>query len=99
MREGNARLGRAEAILSLVGNTPIVPLEIDGFRILAKCEFRNPSGSIKDRFAKAVLIDAELRGLLQEDSKVLEVSSGNTGIAMSMIGAAMGYRVTILMSS
>src|SRR3954469_18467468 len=99
MREGNARLGRAEAGLSLVGNTPIVPLEMDGFRILVKCEFRNPSGSIKDRFAKAVLIDAEQRGLLQGDSIILECSSGNTGIAMSMIGRAMGYGVTILMSA
>src|SRR3954469_4684466 len=99
MREGNARLGRAEAGLSLVGNTPIVPLEMDGFRILVKCEFRNPSGSIKDRFAKAVLIDAEQRGLLEPDSIILECSSGNTGIAMSMIGTAMGYKVIILMSA
>ncbi len=99
MRQGASKSTRANAILSLVGNTPIVPLEIDGYRIHAKCEFRNPSGSIKDRFAKAVLIDAELRGLLQPDSIILECSSGNTGIAMSMVGAAMGYPVTILMSS
>ena len=99
MKQGRAKAEKANAILSLIGNTPIVPLKIDGFTIHAKCEFRNPSGSIKDRFAKAVLIDAELRGLLQPDSIILECSSGNTGIAMSMIGAAMGYPVTILMSS
>src|SRR5438876_550097 len=99
MHEGKTKSARAVAVLSLIGKTPIVPLEIDGFKILAKCEFLNPSGSIKDRFAKAVLVDAELRGLLQPDSIILECSSGNTGIAMSMIGGAMGYPVKILMSS
>ena len=101
MKEGPAKRARANALLSLIGNTPIVPLHFDeeGVTILAKCEFLNPSGSIKDRFAKAVLIDAEQRGLLRSDSIILECSSGNTGIALSMIGAAMGYPVTILMSS
>ena len=101
MKEGNAKNGRANATLSLVGNTPLIALDFkeEGLRILAKCEFLNPSGSIKDRFAKAVLIDAEQRGLLEPDSIILECSSGNTGIAMSMLGSAMGYRVTILMSS
>jgi len=101
MKEGKAKNARANATLSLVGNTPLVPLEFreEGLRIFAKCEFLNPSGSIKDRFAKAVLIDAEQRGLLEPDSIILECSSGNTGIAMSMLGSAMGYRVTILMSS
>src|SRR5688572_13581053 len=101
MREGLAKSIRARAVLSLVGNTPVVPLhfEDEGVTIYAKSEFLNPSGSIKDRFAKAVLIDAEQRGLLEQDSIILECSSGNTGIAMSMIGTAMGYRVTILMSS
>lgn len=101
MKEGLAKNARANAVLSLIGNTPMVPLrfEPEGATVLAKCEFLNPSGSIKDRFAKAVLIDAEQRGLLEKDSIILECSSGNTGIAMSMIGAAMGYRVAILMSS
>lgn len=91
---------RASAILSLIGDTPLVPLvfQDEGVTIYAKCEFLNPSGSIKDRLAKTVLVDAERRGLLKSDSIILECSSGNTGIALSMLGAAMGYRVTILMS-
>lgn len=91
---------RAAAVLALIGNTPTVPLHFadEGLTIHAKCEFLNPSGSIKDRLAKTVLVDAEQRGLLRDDSIILECSSGNTGIALSMLGAAMGYKVTILMS-
>jgi len=92
---------RAQAVLSLIGNTPMVPLRFDdaSATILAKCEFLNASGSVKDRLAKHILLDAEQRGLLKPDSIILECSSGNTGIALAMVGAAMGYRVTILMSS
>ena len=91
---------RASAVLALIGNTPTVPLlfEAEGVTIYAKCEFRDPSGSVKDRFAAAVITDAERRGWLRPDSIILECTSGNTGIALSMIGAAKGYRVTILMS-
>jgi cysteine synthase A len=87
-------------IIELIGNTPTVPLRLEPERvtIYAKCEFLNPSGSIKDRFAAAVITDAEQRGLLRADSIILECSSGNTGIALSMIGAAKGYRVLVLMS-
>ena len=94
------RCPRAVGVLSLIGNTPLIPLvfEAEGFTIFAKCEFLNPSGSIKDRLAKTVLVDAEQRGLLKTDSIILECTSGNTGIALSMLGAAMGYRVAILMS-
>ena len=92
---------RAEAVLSLVGDTPLVPLHFpsEGSTIYAKCEFLNPSGSIKDRFAKCVLLDAVERGWLRPDSIIVECSSGNTGIAMSMIGAALGFPVKILMSA
>lgn len=95
------RNARAAAVLSLIGHTPMVPLrfEPEGLTILAKCEFLNPSGSVKDRLARMVLLDAEQRGLLKADSIVLECTSGNTGIALSMVGAAMGYRVCILMSA
>ena len=95
------RLQRAAAVLSLIGHTPMVPLHFapEGLTILAKCEFLNPSGSVKDRLAKTVLVDAEQRGLLRPDSIILECTSGNTGIALSMLGAAMGYRVCILMSA
>src|SRR5262249_45036588 len=94
------RPARDAAVVSLIGNTPVVPLQFEpeGLTIYAKCEFLNPSGSIKDRFAAAVITDAERRGLLQPDSIILECTSGNTGIALSMIGASKGYRVTILMS-
>jgi len=92
---------RARTVLSLIGNTPLVPLhfEPEGITIHAKCEFLNPSGSIKDRLAKHVLSDAHGRGLLRPDSVILECTSGNTGIALSMVGAAMGYQVAILMSA
>ena len=91
---------RADAVLSLIGNTPLVPLRFaeEGLTIFAKCEFLNPSGSVKDRLAQCVILDAERRGLLKPDSIILECTSGNTGIALSMVGAAKGYRVTILMS-
>lgn len=92
---------RSEVVLSLIGNTPLVPLrfEPENVTIYAKCEFLNPSGSIKDRLAKTVLVDARKRGLLKPDSIILECTSGNTGIALAMVGAALGHHVTILMSA
>lgn len=87
-------------VWSLVGNTPVLPLrfEEEDVTIYGKCEFLNPSGSIKDRIATYIINDAEQRGLLHEDSIILECSSGNTGVAMSMVGGAKGYRVEILLS-
>jgi cysteine synthase len=87
-------------LLSLIGNTPLIPLRFaaEGVTIFAKCEFLNPSGSIKDRLALHILADARARGLLRPDSTVLECTSGNTGIALAMVGAALGVRVKILMS-
>ena len=87
-------------VLSLIGNTPLIPLrfEPEGVTLQAKCEFLNPSGSIKDRFAQCVIRDAEQRGWLRRDSIILECTSGNTGIALAMVGAACGYRVSILMN-
>src|SRR5512137_1795835 len=91
---------RAQAVLALIGNTPCVPLrfEPEGATIWAKCEFLNPSGSVKDRFAAKVILDAESRGLLNSTSIILECTSGNTGVSLAMIGAAKGYQVRILMS-
>jgi cysteine synthase len=96
-----SRLERAKTVLSLIGHTPLAPLrfEPEGVTIYAKCEFLNPSGSVKDRLAKCVLMEAEAKGELREDTTILECSSGNTGIALSMVGAAMGCRVKILMSA
>ena len=87
-------------LLSLIGNTPLLPLSFqsEGLTIHAKCEFTNPSGSIKDRLAVAILLDARKRGLLTRDSIILECTSGNTGISLAMVGSALGHRVRILMS-
>lgn len=91
---------RPAAVLSLIGNTPLLPLHFqpEGLTVYAKCEHLNPSGSVKDRFAREVVLDAERRGALRRDSVILECTSGNTGIALAMVGAARGYRVAILMS-
>ncbi len=91
---------RGEALLPLIGHTPTVPLrfEPEGLTVWAKCEFLNPSGSVKDRLAKTIISDAEERGVLKPDSIILECTSGNTGIALAMVGTALGYAVKILMS-
>jgi cysteine synthase A len=96
----SAGLPGRDAVLSLIGDTPLVRLGFgpEHATIFAKCEFLNPSGSIKDRLARSVILDAESRGLLSRDSVILECTSGNTGIALAMVGAAKGYRVAILMS-
>jgi cysteine synthase A len=88
------------SVLNLIGNTPLIPLYFkeEDKRILAKCEFLNPSGSIKDRIAKHVITRAIETGDLRPGMTILECSSGNTGIAMSMVGAACGYPVHIVMS-
>lgn len=87
-------------ILELVGNTPLIALTFQDLErtLFAKAEYLNPSGSIKDRFASYVIEDAIERELLRPDSIIVECSSGNTGIALAMVGNAMGYRVRILMS-
>jgi cysteine synthase len=92
---------RSDALLSLIGNTPLIPLhfENEGASILAKAEFLNPSGSVKDRLARSIIIDAEARGLLHPGSTIVECTSGNTGIALAMLGAARGYKVRIVMCS
>ena len=91
---------RGDALLGLIGNTPLIPLhfEAEDRTVWGKCEFLNPSGSIKDRLARTVVLDAEQRGLLQPETTILECTSGNTGIAFAMVGAARGYRVAIVMS-
>ena len=66
-------------------------------RIFAKLEMLNPTGSVKDRVAKYLIEDLEARGLLHEDSIILEPTSGNTGIALAMIGRRKGYRVALVM--
>src|SRR5712691_13174906 len=93
--------GRFESILDAIGYTPLVEIPRmspnPAVRILAKLEMLNPTGSVKDRVAKYLIEDLEVRGLLQPDSIILEPTSGNTGIALAMIGRRKGYRVALVM--
>jgi cysteine synthase A len=84
-----------------VGNTPLIRLrqasEITGCEVLGKAEFLNPGGSVKDRAAKYMILDAEERGDLQPGGVVVEGTAGNTGIGLALVGNARGYRTVILM--
>lgn len=90
-------------ITELVGNTPLMELKnIERENaleatILAKLEYFNPAGSVKDRIAKAMIDDAEAKGLLKKDSVIIEPTSGNTGIGLASVAAAKGYRLIIAM--
>ena len=87
----------------LIGRTPLLELthleKKYGLkaRILAKLEYFNPAGSVKDRIAKAMIDDAEAKGLLKEGSVIIEPTSGNTGIGLASVAAARGYRIIIVM--
>lgn len=87
----------------LIGRTPLLELthleKKHGLkaRILAKLEYLNPAGSVKDRIARAMIDDAETKGLLHEGSVIIEPTSGNTGIGLASVAAARGYRVIIVM--
>jgi len=88
--------------LELVGSTPLVKLNNiapkSGANIYAKLECFNPGGSVKDRIAKAMVEDAEDRGILKPGSTIIEATSGNTGIGLAMVGAVKGYQVILVMS-
>lgn len=92
-----------EAITDLIGSTPLVkPKNYSAARdleatVLAKVEFFNPAGSVKDRIAKAMLDDAEAKGLLNKDSVIIEPTSGNTGIGLASVAASRGYKVILTM--
>ncbi len=97
-------MGRVyRGITELIGNTPLVELEnLEkelglGARLLVKLEYFNPAGSVKDRVAKAMIEDAEQKGLLHEGSVMIEPTSGNTGIGLAAIAAAKGYRMILTM--
>ena len=89
--------------IDLIGNTPLVEVENiekeEGLeaRLLVKLEYFNPAGSVKDRIAKAMLEDAESKGLVNKDSVIIEPTSGNTGIGLAAVAAAKGYRVILTM--
>ena len=88
-----------ERITDLIGNTPL--LKLAGFgndkQIFAKLEYFNPAGSVKDRSAKAMIDDAEEKGLLKPDSVIIEPTSGNTGIGLAAVAASRGYRIILTM--
>jgi cysteine synthase A len=91
----------ADSITDLIGNTPLVRLHRvtgdAGAEVLAKLEFQNPGGSVKDRIALSMIEAAERAGTLRPDTIILEPTSGNTGIGLAMVAAAKGYACTLIM--
>ena len=91
-----------ESALELIGNTPILKLnnyskkrEITEATVLAKLEYLNPAGSVKDRIALAMIEDAEAKGLLKPGATIIEPTSGNTGIGLAAVATAKGYRAIL----
>ena len=88
-------------ILTHIGNTPLVRLEHVGrdlpVPVLVKCEHMNPGGSVKDRIALAIVDDAEMRGLLQPGTTLIEATAGNTGVGLALVAAARGYGLVCVM--
>jgi cysteine synthase B len=90
------------SLLNLIGNTPLIRLQcfeggLNNVELYAKAEWRNPGGSVKDRPAARMIRDGEASGALTRDKILIDATSGNTGIAYAMIGAAKGYRVRLCM--
>jgi S-sulfo-L-cysteine synthase (O-acetyl-L-serine-dependent) len=91
---------RAQHLLSTIGDTPLLRLEkitrdVPGVEVYAKAEYFNPGGSVKDRAGLNMILDGERSGRLHADRTILDATSGNTGIAYAMIGAARGYKVKL----
>src|SRR5919106_6205443 len=88
-------------VTEAIGRTPLIRLrrasEATGCEILGKAEFMNPGGSVKDRAALYIILDAEKRGLLKPDGVIVEGTAGNTGIGLALVGNARGYRTVIVM--
>jgi len=93
--------GIREDFVDAVGNTPLIKLrkasELTGCTILGKAEFLNPGGSVKDRAAKYIVLDAERRKVIERGGLIVEGTAGNTGIGLALVGNARGYRTLILM--
>ncbi len=92
------------SVLDRVGKTPLVRLDglsprLAGVQILGKAEWANPGGSVKDRAASMIIADAQARGLISKERGLLDATSGNTGIAYAMFGAALGFPVTLCVPS
>src|ERR1700712_4901188 len=91
---------RSRTVLELIGNTPLLQLKrvtshLGNVQVLAKAEWYNPGGSVKDRAALHMILDGERRGALTKDKIILDATSGNTGIAYAMIAAERGYKVKL----
>ena len=86
-----------KSVTELIGNTPLVNLEKIDKNVYVKLENKNPGGSIKDRAVLGMILGAEEKGLLKAGDRIVEATSGNTGIATAMIGKSRGYQVTIIM--
>ena len=88
-------------ILDAIGDTPLVPLRVLGRglprQILVKCEHLNPGGSVKDRLARAIVDDAEARGLLRPGMTLIEATAGNTGVGLALVAATRGYELVCVM--
>ncbi|MBX5480114.1 MAG: pyridoxal-phosphate dependent enzyme, partial [Pyrinomonas methylaliphatogenes] len=99
--EKPGRVKQGDSVVDQIGNTPLLRLRRitrdlpAGVEIYVKAEHMNPGGSVKDRPALAMILDGERRGLLTPERTILDATSGNTGIAYAMIGAARGYRVAL----
>ena len=96
------KAGALASLLDLIGNTPLIRLRsfesgLNNVELYAKAEWRNPGGSVKDRPAARMILDGERSGALTRDKILLDATSGNTGIAYAMIGAAEGHRVKLCM--
>lgn len=93
----------AKKLTDLIGNTPLLELsnfnnkKAVGATIIAKLEYFNPGGSVKDRIALAMIEDAEKQGILKPDSLIIEPTSGNTGVGLALVAAAKGYQLTLTM--
>lgn len=93
----------AKSLVELIGNTPL--LELSNYnaekevlaKIIAKLEYFNPGGSVKDRIGYAMIVDAEKKGLINKDTTIIEPTSGNTGIALAYVAAAKGYKLILTM--
>src|ERR1700710_733315 len=91
----------ASGLIGAIGNTPLIRLArasaATGCTILGKAEFMNPGGSVKDRAGLAIILDAEQRGVLKPGGMVVEGTAGNTGIGLTLVGNARGYKTVIVM--
>src|SRR5919112_350978 len=96
---GRAPLRAVDNILDLVGGTPLLRLSRfappPAAEVCAKLEYMNPGGSVKDRAALGMILDAERRGVLKPGATIVEPTAGNTGIGLALVGAARGYRVVL----